>query len=54
MLRAAASLMPINLPTTAATRSTRGDCPACGEEGSLEGEDYGDVAIDYPEQFGDM
>jgi hypothetical protein len=30
------------------------DCPACGEEGSLEGEDYGDVEIEYPEDPEDM
>lgn len=30
------------------------DCPVCGEEGSLEGEDYGDVSVDYPEQLDDM
>ncbi|QCQ17188.1 hypothetical protein [Microbacterium sp. RG1] len=23
-------------------------CPVCGEEGSLEGEDYGGVVVDYP------
>lgn len=30
------------------------DCPACGDEGSLEGEDYGDVEIIHPDDPEDM
>lgn len=29
-------------------------CPACGDEGSLEGEDYGDVEVEYPDDPEDM
>ena len=29
--------------------SSDATCPACGEEGVLEGEDYGDVDVEYPD-----
>lgn len=34
--------------------TTPADCPACGDEGALEGEDYGDIVVDYPEDPEDM
>ncbi|KXC05559.1 hypothetical protein [Microbacterium hominis] len=36
-------------PSAGLTYISTTACPVCGDEGSLEGEDYGDVVIDYPD-----